>query len=463
MSKTASAPQRGTVSRPSMNWTQLLAPQRMGRLLPAAQPDGLRTEFFKDWDRIIFCSAFRRLQDKTQVQPLAKTDYVRTRLTHTLEVASVGRSLGMMAGQAIVQAQPELAPQLSAQDVGAIVAAACLMHDIGNPPFGHAGEVAIQAYFAERGAHWLDGLTLPQKADLLHFEGNAQGFRTVVRLQHPDQPGGLQLTLPTLGAFCKYPRSAWMPARPWTGASGKKPGYMDSERHLFASLSAGLGLLPRPDGDGLAWYRHPLAFLVEAADDICYSVVDIEDGVKSGHVHLDELYALHAPFAGAAAIQRAKGLRDPQHRAEYLRAITIGVLVQHASDSFLAHHPQLLTAEFDEPLVEQMAGAVEFAKFKALGRDRLYSERSKAELQVAGFEIIANLLHTFCEAVELVAHGSTHLREKAKLILRLLPQGDAVVAEPSRYQRLLCVTDQVAGMTDSYALEMHRRLQGGLP
>jgi dGTPase len=446
-----------------MNWPALLAPQRLGRLAAAAPTDGLRTDFFKDWDRIIFCSAFRRLQDKTQVQPLAKSDYVRTRLTHTLEVASVGRSLGMMAGQAILQGRPALASVVSPQDVGAIVAAAALMHDIGNPPFGHAGEVAIRAYFAGRGAYWLDGLAPQQKADFLHFDGNAQGLRTVVRLQHPDQPGGLQLTLPTLGAFCKYPRAAWLPAGEWRGASGQKPGFMDCETALFTQLAEGLGLLPRPGAQARAWFRHPLAFLVEAADDICYGVVDIEDGVKSGHISLDELFALHAPFAGAAAIQRARTLRDPQHRAEYLRAITIGVLVQQAADSFLEHHEQLLAARFDEPLVENMAGSTDFLPFKALGRDRLYTERSKAELQLAGFKIIANLLHTFCEAVELKALPGARVGEKSALVLRLLPHGDDVAAQPSRYDRLLAVTDFVAGMTDSYALDTHHLLQGAVP
>jgi dGTPase len=443
-----------------MNWAQLLEPQRLGRLAPAAAADGLRTEFFKDWDRVIFCSAFRRLQDKTQVQPLAKTDYVRTRLTHTLEVASVGRSLGMMAGQAILQREPDLKQQFSAQDVGAIVAAACLMHDIGNPPFGHAGEVAIQAYFADRGARWLDGLTAPQQADLLHFEGNAQGFRTVTRLQHPDQPGGLQMTLPTLGAFCKYPRAAWLPAGDASGASGKKPGYMDSESRLFSHLSAALGLLPKPGSQGRAWFRHPLAFLVEAADDICYSVVDIEDGVNSGHIGLDELFALHAPFAGAAALQRAKRLREPQHRAEYLRATTIGVLVQAVAQSFVAQHEHLLTAQFDEPLVEHMANATNFLRFKTLGRERLYSEKTKADLQATGFEIIANLLNTFCEALESTVQAGGRSTLRADLVLRHLPNASAVVHEPNPYYRLLCVTDFVAGMTDSSALELHQALLG---
>jgi dGTPase len=444
---------------PTLRWPRLLAPVRLSRSQSPAAPEALRTEFFKDWDRIVFCSAFRRLQDKTQVQPLAKTDYVRTRLTHTLEVASVGRSLGMIAGQAILRSHPELAGELQPVDVGAIVAAACLMHDIGNPPFGHAGEAAIQAYFAERGEHWLEGLTPGEQADLLQFEGNAQGFRTVARLQHPDQRGGLQLTLPTLGAFSKYPRAAQVGGEARAGASGKKHGFMEAEQALFGSVAEGLGLIGKT-GETAAWYRHPLAFLVEAADDICYAVVDIEDGVKSGHIALGELVDLHRPFADAQAMRRAQGLSDPQHRAEFLRAVTIGVLVQAAAQAFLSHHDGLMTARHDRPLLDGIEQAAALQAFKDLARERLYAERSKAELQVAGFEILGALLHTFCEAVETAAGHGLRSRIKADLVLRLLPHAAELAAQPSRYQRLLAVTDFVSGMTDSYAVEMHRRLQG---
>lgn len=448
-----------------MDWQTLLAPARLGRDAQLTPAEGLRTAFFKDWDRIVFCSAFRRLQDKTQVQPLAKTDYVRTRLTHTLEVASVGRSLGMMAGQAILRSHPSLAGVVQPMDIGAIVAAACLMHDIGNPPFGHAGEAAIQGYFEDRGRHWLEPLSEAERADLLHFEGNAQGFRTLVRLQHPEQPGGLQLTLPTLGAFCKYPRAAHVAPAAERGASGRKPGFMVSEQGWFEALACGLQLKPKlassqPAAAALAWHRHPLAFLVEAADDICYGVVDLEDGVKSGHIGLDELVDLHAPFAGKPAIDRALRLADRQHRAEYLRAVTIGVLVDAVADRFDALHDDLLDARFDEPLLEHIDSARAFARFQALARERLYAERSKAELQVAGYEIIGGLLDTFCSAVEGLHGQSSRARAKSELVLRLLPQGDRLIEQTSPYQRLLAVTDFVAGMTDTYAVEMYRRLRG---
>jgi dGTPase len=231
---------------------------------------------------------------------------------------------------------------------------------------------------------------------------------------------------------------------------------MDRERLIFAELAEGLGLAARGPG---AWQRHPLAFLVEAADDICYGVIDIEDGVKSGHVDFDELLALHAPFIDGTHQQRAQTLRDRQHRAEYLRAVTIGVLVERAARAFVRHHDALLAGCHGSPLLDGIDGAAEFQCFKSLAAERLYDERSKLEWQVAGFEIIAWLLQAFCEAVE-TAPASAASGERARMLLRLIPGGERVAAEGQRYQRLLRVTDFVAGMTDRYAVDTWRRLRG---
>jgi len=442
-----------------MDWRDLLQPRRIGRTTePAGTPDlaELRTEFFRDWDRIVFCSAFRRLQDKTQVHPLAKTDYVRTRLTHSLEVASVGRSLGMQAGRVVGALDPGLRAIASPQDMGAIVAAACLMHDIGNPPFGHAGEAAIQEYFHGPGRAWVQDLAPAEQADLLHFEGNAQGFRTVARLQHPEQPGGLQLTWPTLGAFAKYPCDVTSGLQAEAGVSRRKFGFMQGERPLFTEVAEGLGLQRT---GASAWQRHPLAFLVEAADDICYGVIDIEDGAKSGHIGLEELRGLHMPFIDTVHRARADTLRDPQHQAEYLRAVTIGVLVDRVARVFKQRHDDILAGRFDQPLLDHIEGAQDFRRFKDLAAQRLYDERSKLELQVAGFEIIGWLLQALCDAVERVAAG-TSASERARMLVGLIPAGAQAAARLGRYQRLLTVTDFVAGMTDTYAVETYRRLRG---
>ena len=445
-----------------MDWLTLLQPRRIGRNGQMTEPSGapdldeLRTEFFRDWDRIVFCSAFRRLQDKTQVHPMAKTDYVRTRLTHSLEVASVGRSLGMQAGRVVSALDPGLGHLASPQDVGAIVAAACLMHDIGNPPFGHAGESAIQEYFCGPGRSWLQDLPPAEQADLLHFEGNAQGFRTAVRLQHPEQPGGLQLTWPTLGAFAKYPCDAVSGLQPGAGVSRRKFGFMQGEQGLFTEVADGLGLQRT---GATAWQRHPLAFLVEAADDICYGVIDIEDGAKSGHITPEELRALHEPFIDAVHRARADTLLDRQHQAEYLRAVTIGVLVDRVARVFRERHDEMLAGRLDVPLLDHIEGAQDFRRFRQLATDRLYDERSKLELQVAGFEIIGWLLQALCEAVERMAAG-TGASEWARMLVGLIPAGPQPLHTRGRYERLLAVTDFVAGMTDTYALELYRRLRG---
>jgi dGTPase len=330
------------------------------------------------------------------------------------------------------------------------------MHDIGNPPFGHAGESAIQEFFAGPGRPWLEGLTPAQQADLLHFEGNAQGLRTVLRLQHPDEPGGLQLTWPTLGAFSKYPCDATSGLKTDAGISARKFGVMDSERALFAEVAQGLGLKDRGPG---AWRRHPLAFLVEAADDVCYGVIDIEDGVKSGHIAFEELLELHAPFIGPAQQQRAQTLRDRQHRAEYLRAVTIGVMVDRVSSAFRQHHDAVLEGQFEQPLLDVVEGAAQFRRFKQLAAERLYDERSKLEWQVAGFEIIGWLLQHFGDAVERMATRSTPT-ERARMLVGLIPGGEVAAHHDNRYQRLLAVTDFVAGMTDSYAVDTYLRLRG---
>ena len=445
-----------------MDWLTLLQPRRIGRNGQMTEPSGapdldeLRTEFFRDWDRIVFCSAFRRLQDKTQVHPMAKTDYVRTRLTHSLEVASVGRSLGMQAGRVVSALDPGLGHLASPQDVGAIVAAACLMHDIGNPPFGHAGESAIQEYFCGPGRSWLQDLPPAEQADLLHFEGNAQGFRTAVRLQHPEQPGGLQLTWPTLGAFATYPCDAVSGLQPGAGVSRRKFGFMQGEQGLFTEVADGLGLQRT---GATAWQRHPLAFLVEAADDICYGVIDIEDGAKSGHITPEELRALHEPFIDAVHRARADTLLDRQHQAEYLRAVTIGVLVDRVARVFRERHDEMLAGRLDVPLLDHIEGAQDFRRFRQLATDRLSDERSKLELQVAGFEIIGWLLQALCEAVERMAAG-TGASERARMLVGLIPAGPQPLHTRGRYERLLAVTDFVAGMTDTYALELYRRLRG---
>ncbi len=419
-----------------MNWSRLLAPQRLGREpgklsrnLPQHEFLDVRSEFVRDWDRLVFSSAFRRLQDKTQVVAGRRPDHVRTRLTHSLEVSSVARSLGTGLGRWL-QARGQLDAERRPEDLGAILAAAALMHDIGNPPFGHAGERAMQRWFAGAGAEWLSRLAPQDQPDFLQFEGNAQGLRVVATLQHPGNRGGLQLTLPVLGAFAKYPRVASVSAQGRQGASGRKHGIMRSELALFDALAEALGL-PRKAAGEPAWHRHPLAFLLEAADDICYGVVDIEDGLKSGRIRYEELRTLHEPFLIPADLARADALADEDERARYLRATTIHVLVRHAFDAFITRHDAVLTGGFDKALTEVFEGAADFARFRLLARDRLYGSSDPEGTPLAE-DVLPVLLQAGCRAVAMAdwAH-------------------DPAAA-------LRGVTDYISGMTDGYAIAVYR-------
>ncbi|MET0093950.1 MAG: dGTP triphosphohydrolase, partial [Sedimenticola sp.] len=288
----------------SMQWSKLLSRKRIG----SSQEPGtstVRTDFQRDFDRIVFSSAFRRMQDKTQVFPLSRVDYIRTRLTHSLEASSIGRSLGTLVGEQIIQ-RHGLA-QNEASDFGDICAAACLAHDIGNPPFGHSGEDAIRhwAHTGKYGEPRVGVLKDSEKEDFLSFEGNAQGFRILTRLQNPDNPGGLQLTCATLAAFTKYPRESFLGGSNFNGVSAKKQGFVVEDRERFTEVANEVGLIRR-DPSRAIWHRHPLAFLVEAADDISYRVIDIEDGFRLGYFTLDEVMDLFWPMIPDRAKQEQR-------------------------------------------------------------------------------------------------------------------------------------------------------------
>ena len=303
-----------------MQWQRLLSRARLGSPEPP-RASSARTDFQRDFDRVVFSSAFRRMQDKTQVFPLSKVDYVRTRLTHSLEASSIGRSLGTLVGEQVI-ARHGL-DQFEAADFGSIVAAACLAHDIGNPPFGHSGEDAIRhwAQSGEYGAPRVSMLTGSEREDFLSFEGNSQGFRIVTRLQNPDNDGGLQLTCATLAAFTKYPRESCLGGSRYTGISAKKQGFAAADRGSFETVAGTVGLMPR-DNHHAMWCRHPLAFLVEAADDISYRVIDIEDGYRLGHFSYQEVLDLFWPLISDPERQgpRLQRIQDFKDRVEFLRA-----------------------------------------------------------------------------------------------------------------------------------------------
>ncbi len=439
-------------------WEKLLSSERLG----AGKAPGTaeRTAFQQDYDRIVFTSAFRRMKDKTQVFPLSKSDYVRTRLTHSLEASCVGRSLGAVVGREII-ARHGL-KDVESGDFGAIVAAACLAHDIGNPPFGHAGEDAIREWFRVSGLLERHDFSAAQRADFERYEGNAQGFRIVSRLQSPANPGGLQLTSAVLATFTKYPRPSAVDGE-LDGKSGKKFGFFQQDADNFARVAASTGLVERIPGT--AWRRHPLAFLVEVADDTCYLIVDLEDAARLGFVPYKDAECLLADLAGSTVNGgRLDRLHDPKERLEYLRAKAIGRLLESAAAVFLENEAAILDGSFDEELLDQSPVGVPLQAVLRVAKETIYTARPALEIETAGFEVLGALLALFSNAVEAAADApGTRMTQRERMLLRLLPAqflGHDGKPDADPYVRLLQVADFVAGMTDSYAVDMYRKLKG---
>jgi dGTPase len=427
--------------------------------------------FQQDYDRIVFCAAFRRLKDKTQVFPLAKSDYVRNRLTHCLEASCVGRSLGAAVGQVLVE-RHQLQDILHASDFGAVVAAASLAHDIGNPPYGHAGEDAIREWCMKPGGA-LDRLQLThaQRADFERYEGNAQGFRLLTALQSPSNRGGLQLTAATLMAFSKYPCASWLPkaaSAAKTNKSLKKFGFFQSEAEWFREAATATGMTERSEfkenDRETAWHRHPLAFLVEAADDICYRIIDLEDAARMGVVPYHDIKELLLPLSGGAKqAGRFADIDDPKERIEYLRAKAIGHLVDEMSDLFLAHEDAIVNGTFDESLLEHSRAVTVLNEIEKLTYAKIYCERSAMEIAAAGCEVITGLLDLFFDAVMDSAAGNGNIPIRSRVLKTLLPEqflGDLQKPDRDLYTRLLKTVDFICNMTDSYAMTLYRRLKG---
>ncbi len=428
-----------------MDWPRLLSTRRFGHG-DAPVPRPARSAFQKDWDRVVFSSAFRRLQDKTQVHSLPETDYVRTRLTHSLEVSSVGRSLGASVGQAIHEAGGDLGEAAPA-DIGAVVAAAALAHDIGNPPFGHFGEDTIRHWFRGAGARYTAVLTPAERAGFDFFDGNAEGFRVVTRLSNWRDDGGLRLTAATLAAMTKYPCGA-APGR-------SKFGFMAAEAELFAAVAAEVGLIPLDDG----WCRHPLAHLVEAADDICYRVVDLEDGFKLGRLQFEETEAALLRLLPKVPA-RYRDVAEGGQKIAYLRAKAIGRLIDAAVQAFLDNREAIMGGRFKGDLMGRTGYADALKAIERLETERLFRSRERLELEIGAAEILTTLLDAFVGAVEdwaAAGFDEQSLSPRAKALIGLLP---AAPRDTSACRRLLAVVDFIAGMTDSYALATFRRLKG---
>lgn len=443
-----------------MRWEQLLSLKKYGDTTKRerSQQDEARLGFEVDYDRIIFSSAFRSLQDKTQVVPLSKTDFVHTRLTHSLEVSVVGRSLGRAVGKAVLQKYPYLKEKLGyrATDFGAIVAAACLAHDIGNPPFGHSGEKAIGEFFSKgKGIIYKEELTPLQYQDLIDFEGNANGFSVLNSSMHK-VGGELRISYATLGAFMKYPKES-LPKKPTSHISDKKYGFFQHDKELFTDVAEELGLIKK-DSTGLAYQRHPLAYLVEAADDICYTIIDFEDGINKGLI--DEAYALEYMVAivkESINTQKYYELSTKEERISYLRALAIGQLIQDATETFLANEEAILNGEFGYALTDKSRFTAQMKDIIKLSIEQIYNSPEVIQKEIMGYQVLQTLLDKFCTAYTNTMNGNASNYDR--LVLQLLPEKFRVPKEDT-YSRLLHICQFVSLLTDGRALEIYGILQG---
>ena len=403
-----------------MNWKQLLSNKRFGleNLHEARKED--RTEFQRDYDRLIFSAPFRRLQNKTQVFPLPGSIFVHNRLTHSLEVSCVGRSLGNKIASELLKLHPEL-HNTHISEIGSIVSAACLAHDLGNPPFGHSGEKAIGTYFSEGKGRTLQAyLSAKEWDDFTHFEGNANAFRLLTHQFQGRRPGGFVLTYATLAAIVKYPFSSQL------AGSKQKFGFFTSEEEAFQKIAHELGLKKiSKEGEPLKYCRHPLVYLVEAADDICYQMMDIEDAHKLKILTTQETKELYLRFFAPEKLDHiqsiCKMVDDTNEQIAYLRSSAIGVLISEC----------VRTSAFE----------------------KIYCSKDVVDIELAGYQVITTLVDLMIEAVRYPEKAYSQL-----LINRVSSQYH--IQAPTLYEKIQAVLDYISGMTDVYALDLYRKING---
>ncbi|WP_395054983.1 deoxyguanosinetriphosphate triphosphohydrolase [Flavobacterium sp.] len=436
-----------------MNWEQLLSLKRQGdkgkRL--RIEQDDTRLGFEVDYDRIIFSAAFRSLQDKTQVIPMSKTDFVHTRLTHSLEVSVVGRSLGRLVGKKIIEKYPHLKEVhgFQANDFGAIVAAAALSHDIGNPPFGHSGEKAIGEYFSiGNGQKYKDQLSDKEWQDLIDFEGNANGF-SVLTSSRPGIEGSIRLTYAVLGAFMKYPKES-LPKKPTQNIADKKYGFFQSDKEFFQEVASELGMIPNKSRNDIGYERHPLAYLVEAADDICYTIIDFEDGINLGLVSEDfALEYLIKLVKDSIDTSKYNSLTTKEDRISYLRALAIGNLINDAVRIFIENEELILDGKFPFALTEKSKYKAQIDDIIKISIKNIYQSREVIEKELSGYQIINNLLDKFITAY--INNDSGKPTNYDKLLLNILPE-KYKLEKGNLYEKLLLMCHFVSMLTDSKAL-----------
>lgn len=439
-----------------MNWQQLISNKRLGQEVRHPERHDDRSEFKRDYDRLIFSAPFRRMQNKTQVFPLPGSIFVHNRLTHSLEVASVGMSLGNDVARVLKQHHPELAGTLF-EEIGTIVSTACLAHDMGNPPFGHSGEKAIQAYFREGGGQALqERISNEFWNDLTHFEGNANTFRLLTHRFHGRREGGFVMTYSTLASIVKYPHSSLC-----AGKKGKF-GFFCFEEEYFRRIADELGMIRlSADGEPLRYARHPLVYLVEAADDICYEIMDIEDAHKLRILSFDETMKLLLGFFDEAHRQKImqritdEGITDNNEKVVYMRACAIGLLESECARTFVENEQAILNGEFVGSLIDHVSLLVRdaYKHCTNVSFERIYNSKPVLDVELSGYKIMETLMETLTEAA--VSPEKFHSEQLRK---RFSNQYD--INSNDFETRIMAVIDFISGMTDIFALDIYQKIQG---
>jgi len=436
-----------------MNWNSLLSTKRLGLEDYFKTDKQNRTEYQRDYDRIIFSSSFRRLQNKTQVFPLPGRIFVHNRLTHSLEVASVGRSLGHNVAMQIAQNDKTVSETI--HEIGSIVSAACLVHDLGNPPFGHSGENVLSSYFTEgKGIKYKANVSEEEWSDLINFEGNANAFRLLTHRFKGRREGGFVLTYPTLASTIKYPWASYK-------FNKKKYGFFQSEELQFKRIAEELGLEnPKQPGE---YFRHPLVFLVEAADDICYQIMDIEDAHKLGMLTTKKTKSLLLAFFDteleSKRIERLEEtmdrVTDKNEQIAYLRASVIGKLIDACSQEFMQNYAAIMSGSYQGSLIKNIKGVVgdAYKTCATLAVRKIYKAPEVVEIEIAGYRILSTLLDVFVEA------ALNPDKSYSKQLLQRLPEQYEIM-EGSTYNRIRNVLDFISGMTDIYALDLYWKITG---
>ncbi len=439
-----------------MDWQKLISSIRLGQESKHAEKYDDRSEFKRDYDRLIFSAPFRRLQNKTQVFPLPGSIFVHNRLTHSLEVASVGQSLGNDVARKIIEKRPELRGT-PFEDIGTIVATACLAHDMGNPPFGHSGEKAIQAFFREEGGKVLkDKLSVEVWADLTHFEGNANTFRLLAHRFKGRREGGFVMTYSTLAAIVKYPYSSLA-----VGEKGKF-GFFYEEQAIYENIAHTLGILRKSgEKEPLHYVRHPLVFLVEAADDICYEIMDIEDAHKLKILNYEEAMELLMNFFDKEEQKKIRkrisdeDITDKNEQVNYARARVIGKLVRLCTEAFVKHEESILDGSHDKSLITCLPEMEHKAYNHCtnVSRRKIYNSKPVLDVELSGYKIMETLMEQMVEA----AIYPDRFYSK-QLISRVSNQYD--IYSNDLGTRVLAVLDYISGMTDIYALDIYQKING---